>query len=180
MKKPDSLRQWLTAWMPALSGDPDTLQLYVDNGRIASRRARRLSFEYRYSLKILLTDYSGSPDDLIIPLLAWIEQNEAPLLGQAGDGEPFTYEAEILDENRVDIEVTIELTEPVRVEARSDGSGFDLVYVTPPATDAFAGPYGPEWIDVVAKLWQGYAGPELVAQSVDPDAQLSDAVPPDA
>jgi len=180
VKKPDALRKWLTVWMPALSADPDQLQLYVENGRIASRRSRNLSFEYRYELKILLTDYVGSPNDLVIPLLAWIEQNEVSLLGGASSDEPFSYIAEILDGDRVDIEITIQLTEPVKATPREDGSGFDLQYAPPPGDD-FAGPQSAQWSEVVANLWQGYADTELVAQSIDPAAQpLSDAGPPDA
>ena len=182
MKKPDSLRAWLTAWLPDISADQ--LQLYVENGRVASRRARNLSFEYRYQLKILLTDYAGSSNDLVLPLLGWIEQNEVSLLGRADTDEPFTFEAEILDERRVDIEVTLDLTEPVRVRARADGGGFDLDHVHHDSSDAFAGPASAQWAEVLTaadaiKFRQGYADIALATQSADPDAQpMSEAIPP--
>ncbi|MDA5192803.1 phage tail protein [Govanella unica] len=173
MRKPDSLRSWLTACLPALAGHPDQLQVYVEAGRIAARKSRTLSFEYRYTLQILLCDHVGNADDVIVPLLAWIEKEQPELFSQ-DDNEPFTYEAEILDGDRVDLLISLDLTEPVLVNPRADGSGYDIEHPTQPDfTDEFPG-VGASW------LRQCYAGMETVQESSDPAAALTPEIPPDA
>ena len=174
MRKPDDLRAWLTGALPALAANPEQLQIYVDAGRIAARQSRTLSFAYRYTLNLLLCDYAGSADDVVVPLLAWIEKEQPELL-RRDDGEPFRYEAEILDGDRVDLLITIELSENVLIEGTADGCGYTATPVPEPtAPDAFAG-VGASW------LWQGYAGPDPVAGTTHPDAgPLTPAIPPDA
>lgn len=40
-----------------------------------------LSFEYRYKLNVIITDYIGDPDAIMVPLLAWITVHQHELLG---------------------------------------------------------------------------------------------------
>lgn len=172
MRKPDDLRAWLTGALPALAANPEQLQIYVDAGRIAARQSRTLSFAYRYTLNLLLCDYAGSADDVVVPLLAWIEKEQPDLL-RRDDGEPFRYEAEILDGDRVDLLITIDLTENVLVEPKPDACGYIATPLAEPNfADEFAG-VGASW------LWQGYAGPEQVAQTTHPEAgPLTPGIPP--
>ena len=46
MLKPNQLRKALTASLPLLQRNPDSLNVYTDNGRIVSTLAISLSFEY--------------------------------------------------------------------------------------------------------------------------------------
>ncbi len=138
MRKPDSLRQWLEACLPELKRHPDQLQVYVDDGSVRAQRGQTLSFAYAYTLAVLLTDYAGSPDQVVIPLLAWIEKEQPELLRRE-DRQPFQFEAEILDRKRVDLLIRLELTEPVVVTPRGDGSGFDISHPAPTDTSTFPG-----------------------------------------
>lgn len=172
MRKADSLRAWLTAYLPDLKRHPDRLQIYTEGGSIAARRSRTLSFEYRFTLKALVTDYAGDTDALVVPLLAWIEKEQPDLL-QRGEGDPFEFEADQLDAHRYDLLFSIELTEPVVVLPRP-GGGFDVSHPAHDFTDAFDG-VGASW------LRQCYGGRDLLAESRDPAAQpLSPHIPPDA
>jgi len=171
MRKPDSLRRWLEACVPELKRHPDQLQVYVDNGSISARRGETLSFAYGYTLAVLVTDYAGSPDQIVIPLLAWIEQEQPDLLKRP-DSQPFRYEAEILDRKRVDLLLQIDLTEPVVVTPRPDNSGFDIDHPAPPPVNTFPG-VDASW------LRQCYAATELVGETQDPSVELKPGIPPE-
>jgi hypothetical protein len=136
MRKADSLRSFITACLPEFATHPDRLQLYVDAGQIHAQQSATLSFTYAYALKLLVTDFAGSADRLMVPLLAWIAHEQPQLL--RGNGQPFTFEAELLDSTTSDIEISLDLTESVVVTPRADGSGHDVshpVEKKPGATD---------------------------------------------
>jgi hypothetical protein len=114
MRKADSLRRWLTAFLPDLRKEADRLQVYLEGGRISARRSATLSFAYAYTVKALITDFSGNPDTVMVATLAWIEK-EQPQLLQTADNTPFQFEAELLDSDTYDLQLSIELTEPVLV-----------------------------------------------------------------
>jgi hypothetical protein len=114
MRKADSLRRWLTAFLPDLRKQADRLQVYLEGGRISARRSATLSFAYAYTVKALITDFAGDPDTVMVATLAWIEK-EQPQLLQTADNTPFQFEAELLDSDTYDLQLSIELTEPVLV-----------------------------------------------------------------
>ncbi|HCN4591937.1 TPA: phage baseplate assembly protein V [Escherichia coli] len=74
MLKPDSLRRALTDAVTVLKTNPDMLRIFVDNGSIASTLAASLSFEKRYTLNVIVTDFTGDFDLLIVPVLAWLRE----------------------------------------------------------------------------------------------------------
>jgi hypothetical protein len=151
MRKADSLRRWLTACLPLDFKDhPDRLQIYIEGGQIAARQSRTLSFVYQYTLKALVTDFAGDADRLMVPILAWISK-EQPQLLRRQDSQPFAFEAELLDLDTSDIEISIDLTENVIVTPRSDGSGYDVDHPPEPEfADSFAG--------VTANFTDAFAG----------------------
>lgn len=172
MRKADSLRRWLTASLPEFRTHPDRMQIYVQGGAINARRSRSLSFTYSYTLKLLIMDYAGDTDLIMVPLLAWIEQEQPQLLLRS-DSQPFSFEAELLDGETYDIEISIELTEMVTVLPRPDHSGYDVDHPPEPDfTDRFDG--------VDASFLQGFGNVELLVETQDPDAVLNPAVPPAA
>jgi hypothetical protein len=172
MRKGDSLRRWLTACLPDLKTHPDSLQVFFEEGGINARRSATLSFAYSYSLKVLLTDYAGDPDHLIVPVLAWIEKEQPQLLAR-NDSAPFAFRSELLDSKAYDIELSIDLTEAVLVSLSADGRGWNIVH--PPEPD-----YGHSFDGVTANFRQGFGNVELLLESSDPDAVLTPAIPPNA
>lgn len=172
MRKADDLRRWLTAYIPELATHPDRLQIYLEAGAINARRSRTLSFAYSYTLKALITDFAGDVDTITVPILAWIEKEQPQLLAR-GDSQPFAFEAELLDSDTFDIEISLEVTENVLVKLLPDCSGYDVQHPPEPGNaDAFA--------DVCASFLQGFGNAELLAQTEDPNAVLTPAVPPSA
>lgn len=155
MRKADSLRELLLALVPGLAADPGRLSVFVDKGRVAAQAGTSLSFEYRYTLSVTVQDYAGSDDALFVPVLGWVAQHQPELL-RRGDGEPFSFEAELLDAESKDVSLAIDLSERVRVVARADGT----YAVTHLGEAADPDSFGCGWSAV---LREGYAGPELVA-----------------
>lgn len=154
MRKADSLRRWLTAFLPDLKTHPDRLQIYVEGGRPETRQSRTLSFSYAYTLKVGIWEFAGDADRIMVPLLAWIEKEQPQLLRRT-DGIPFTFEAELLSSDVSDIEISIDLTENVLVLPRGDGSGYDIDHpAEPDFTDAFG--------DETGTFTQALAGAEPI------------------
>ncbi|GMM59486.1 phage tail protein [Novosphingobium pituita] len=157
MRKADSLRRWLTAFLPDLRKQADCLQVYLEGGRISARRSATLSFAYAYTVKALITDFAGDPDTVMVATLAWIEK-EQPQLLQTADNTPFQFEAELLDSDTYDLELSIELTEPVLVLPRADGSGFDIEHPPEPTLP-------PMFAQGAATFLQGFGNADKLVQS---------------
>ena len=123
MNKPNSLRDHLLAAVPELHKNPDRLLVFIDNGSIRSTAAPGLSFEYSYTLNVILTDYAGHPDAVAIPLLAWLLVNQPELLANLEKGKTaIAFEADILDNSKVDLSLKLPLTERVIVKKQEDGT----------------------------------------------------------
>ena len=122
MNKPDSLRSHLLASIPELTHNPERLLLFIDNGKIRSTAAAGLSFEYSYSLNLIFTDYAGHADAIAVPLLAWLREHQPELLANHDRGkDAITFEADRLDNSKVDLAITLPLTERVIVQRHREG-----------------------------------------------------------
>ncbi len=93
MLKPDSLRRALTDAVTVLKTSPEMLRIFVDNGYIASTLATSLSFQKRYTLNVIVTDFTGDSSDLlIVPVLAWLRENQPDIMTtDAGQKKGFTF-----------------------------------------------------------------------------------------
>ncbi|MCY1432140.1 P2 phage tail completion protein R (GpR) [compost metagenome] len=122
MNKPESLRTHLLASIPELTHNPERLLLFIDNGKIRSTAAAGLSFEYSYSLNLIFTDYAGHADAIAVPLLAWLRVHQPELLANLDKGkDAIAFEADRLDNSKVDLSITLPLTERVIVHQQADG-----------------------------------------------------------
>ena len=157
MRKPDELKRLLLRAVPGLADDPSRLALYVDEGRVAAC-AGSLSFEYRYKLNLVVQDYAGDRDAVVVPLLAWIAEAQPELMARP-DSQPFSFEAEILDADSVDLSITLDLTERVSVGRNGDGdTEVRHLDEMPADLDRFEDVCG-------ATLWQLFLREELIAHS---------------
>lgn len=172
MRKADSLRQWLTATIPDLEIHPDRLAIFVDAGQIKARQSQTLSFTYAYRLTVGIWEFAGDADDIMVPMLAWIER-EQPQLLRAADSQPFDFKAELLDSEASDIVINIDLTEDRLVYPKATGSGYDVT--SPPEPD-----FGHDFGIGGVKFHHGFANVESMIISSDPAAIITDAIPPEA
>ena len=97
--------------------------IFIDNGKVRCTAAATLSFEYSYDLQIIFTAFAGHPDSVMLPVLGWISINQPELLEnyekmQSG----IQFEADILDKDKVDLGLTLRLTERVVVGTDAQGN----------------------------------------------------------
>ncbi|MGK3111803.1 phage tail protein [Candidatus Pantoea formicae] len=121
MLKPNQLRKALTASVPLLQRNPDSLNVFIDSGRIVSTLATSLSFEYQYRLNMVITDYTGDIDVLIVPMLEWLRVNEPDMMATKEKQQTgFTFKADVISDTACDISIDLQLSERVIVQRIGD------------------------------------------------------------
>lgn len=136
MDKIDSLRAALVAPHPELAQNPDRLKVFVDQGRIVSRRTASLAYQYRYTVRLFLEGFTRNADQIMVPLLLWLRTNQPDLLLRyEKEDEAIRFAADILDDGSADIAITFDLHESVVLRAREDGSGWDVTHLPEPSPD---------------------------------------------
>lgn len=154
MQKPESLRRHLLAAIPGLARNPDRILVFVDNGTIRSTAAHGLSFEYGYTLNVILTDFAGDPDAVSVALLAWLLVNQSELLANLETGkDAIKFETDILNGSTVDLSIKLPLTERVIVRKQPDGT----LQISNPPEPVLTEQYP-------AGHWQLFSGDQLLAE----------------
>lgn len=121
VKKPASLRAAIESAVPDLAIDKDRLLAFIDNGSIVSTGAPSRSFEWRYTMNLLITDYAGDPNILWSALLDWVRVNQSALLDAHSLHEQIRFEVDILADDKVDLDIKLPLTENVLAGFDDDG-----------------------------------------------------------
>ncbi|HHQ4584659.1 phage tail protein [Aeromonas hydrophila] len=138
MLKPAAIRDVIASCVPQLAQNPDRLILTVGDGRIVATGARSLSFEWQYPLSIGVIDFAGHPDQLVVPLLAWLRQNQPELFTNPDKREnAIKVESELLAGDLYDLLITIQLNERVIVKKTELGIGWE--HVEEPPEDPYDG-----------------------------------------
>lgn len=122
MRKATELRAFLTEANAFLAAEPDRLHVFIDNGRIIASGTPGLSHEYRFKLSLIVTDYAGEADALLLPLLAWLRVNQPELFeNPQRRADAIAFEVDLNNNQTADIEINVELTERVIVsEVKGD------------------------------------------------------------
>jgi hypothetical protein len=123
MIKPASLRRAIVAAVPSLKRNPDKLLVFIDQGLVVATGEPSLSFEYRYVLNLVLLDFAGEPDAIMIALVAWVKEHELDLVQDPTARETgMTFEVDQLDHETCDLSIKVRLSESVVVTQNPDGS----------------------------------------------------------
>ncbi|MFY9328497.1 MAG: phage tail protein [Georgfuchsia sp.] len=141
MKKAELLRAHLVASVPHLKKEPANLHVFIEKGAIGCRLGGGLSFDYRYEINLAVLDFTDHADTLMIPLLAWIAVNE-PALMQSPDTleQVLRFEAEILDNEKADISITVPVSERVIVTQDPATKIYTATHADEPPLDDITGP----------------------------------------
>lgn len=116
MQKLVSLRAHLTAATPLLATNPDKLTVFVERGRLVCAGGNSISFEYAFTARIVILDFAGHADAVMVPLLAWVKRNQIDIFENADRrASAIRFEAELLDQEAVDLSIEVDLTESVVV-----------------------------------------------------------------
>jgi len=158
MYKPASLRQHLTNANPDLNQNPDKLLVFADQGNVIASGTNSLSFEYHYRLNIIITDYNGDPDALMVPLLAWVAVNQNELLSNPDLRKTgIRFEVDFNNHETIDLSIALDLTERTIVKQSENGK-LQLTHPQEPqTTPEFSHPF-----------WKLYDGENLLAEWVTP------------
>lgn len=117
MIKPNALRMHLLDSVQELTHDPDRLLTFIENGKARCTAAAGLSFEYEYNLQIIITDYAGHPNTVMIPIIDWVRTNQPELLANFDKNRAgIQFDAEIMSNDLVDLSIVLPLTERVIVK----------------------------------------------------------------
>ena len=111
MKKLTDLRQHIENRVPELQRGPDRLICFIEDGQIEFWPGPSLNHQYRIPARIIVTDYRGEADDIIVPILEWLQHKEP---GQ-DPKNTISLDVEVLSNDAVDLSVTLNLTERVIV-----------------------------------------------------------------
>lgn len=131
MLKPKQLREALTSSVPQLARNPDSLNMFIDSGRIVSTLASSLSFEYQYQLNLVITDYADDIDLVMVPVLAWLRENQPDIMATEEKRRTgFTFKADVLSDTLCDISIDLQLTE--RVIVKQDGDALHVNHIGEP------------------------------------------------
>ncbi|MFW6808577.1 phage tail protein, partial [Enterobacter hormaechei] len=121
VNKPQSLRSALNKAVPYVRENPDKLHLFVDNGSLVATGTQSMSWEYRYTLNVVIEDCSGDQNLLMAPVLLWLKTNQKDAINNPQLREKlFTFEVDILRNDVCDISLNLQLTE--RVLVSTDGA----------------------------------------------------------
>lgn len=154
MYKPDSLRKHLSAANPVLKKNPERFHVFADEGKIVATGTGSFSFEYQYRLNIIITDYSGDPDAIMVPLLSWVYVHQYELLADPEKRQTgLRFEVDFNNNKTADISLELDLTEKVIVTKDEKGRLSARHQQEPQFT--------PGYTD---KFWQLYKGDDLLAE----------------
>lgn len=96
--------------------------MFINSGRIVSTLDSSLSFAYQYRLNIIITDYAGNIDLMIVPLLSWLRTNEPDIMATEEKRRTgFTFQADVISDTASDISIELQLSERVIVKRADDG-----------------------------------------------------------
>lgn len=154
MKKPQLLRDHITRACPDLATNPEKLTVFIERGQIVHTGTPALSFEYRYTLNIVITDWAGSTDVLVVPIVAWLKRHQPDIFDNAERrATAFRFESEIIDHQTADIGIEIELTETVAVQGQTV-DGVNRLTTRHIGEPLLAMPGESETIDDLAAEWR--------------------------
>lgn len=123
MLKPQQLRAELTRCLQWLQRNPESLQVRVQSGSIAATLATSLSHEYSYTLNLLFLDYTGDLDLIVVPIQAWLRENQPDIMATAEKRRTgFTFATDFNNDGSYDFSVSLQLTERVVVNEQDGGA----------------------------------------------------------
>lgn len=128
MKKLADLRTHILTNVPGLKSNPDKLLTFIEDGNIEFWPGSNLSHMYTLPIRLIITDFTGNVDDIILPILSWLQVREPGF----DPANTISFEAELLNNNSYDISITVNITERVIVTSTEAGLVADHVLPEPP------------------------------------------------
>ncbi|WP_154045702.1 phage tail protein [Klebsiella variicola] len=116
MKKAELMRDALTRNNTWCKANPELFIVWVEKGHIQIEATGEPSFMYHYTIQVLAVDFPGQIDDLMLPLLAWVWQQQPDLLLNPDNNRKVEFDADIVNDDVADILFKVPAWERVIVE----------------------------------------------------------------
>lgn len=108
------------------------LQLFIDDGQIIATGAGGLSFEFRYTLNIIATDFKDDLAQLITPIQAYLRTNQPEIFENPQRREgAFKFILDYNNNNTVDVSFEIQMTERVIVKQDNENNENVILHYKP-------------------------------------------------
>lgn len=144
MKKPDKIRQLLENQSEFIKNNPENLHIFIEDSDVIASAAESLCFEYQYTLDIVITDFIGPIDNLMVPIVAWMYINQQEIMANPDLRKgAIKLEAEQLNNSAYDIGIKLRLSERVIVKKNESGLLYKHVNDEPPEN------MRPNWINEI-------------------------------
>lgn len=128
MKKLNSIKDTLLKKIRYLSENPEKLYLFVDDGGIIATNEPSLSYEYSYSLNIILEAFPGDQNIVFAVVVEWMKQHQPDILANPDQRQNgIRFEADILNNLSANISIDLKLTERVIVTEKDGQYHVDAV-----------------------------------------------------
>lgn len=128
MKKLNSIKDTLLKKIRYLSDNPEKLYLFVDDGGIIATNEPSLSYEYSYSLNIILEAFPGDQNIVFAVVVEWVKQHQPDILANPDKRQNgIRFEADILNNLSANISIDLKLTERVIVTEKDGQYHVDAV-----------------------------------------------------
>lgn len=128
MKKLNSIKDTLLKKIRYLSENPEKLYLFVDDGGIIATNEPSLSYEYSYSLNIILEAFPGDQNIVFAVVVEWVKQHQPDILANPDKRQNgIHFEADILNNLSANISIDLKLTERVIVTEKDGQYHVDAV-----------------------------------------------------
>lgn len=127
MNKINHLRNHILQRVSTLQKSPERLIIFIENGSIDFSAGNNLSHKYHFPARLVITDWHESVDLIILPILEWLRAYEPGF----NPSEIIRFDAEILNHEKVDLSLTINLTELVIVKKSCDESAYQVEHKIP-------------------------------------------------
>ncbi|MFN3931620.1 MAG: phage tail protein [Brevundimonas sp.] len=140
MKKPAHLRETLAAALAhklELATDPDRLIMTATNWSPAADMRPGSGLQIGYTLELTFLDFVGDPIEITIPIMLWLARYQHDALAASDGRKAVEGTFELLQHDKFDAHIRLQLTERVRYQPRENGPGFDVVYLDEPEPMAF-------------------------------------------
>ncbi|PHM73712.1 phage tail protein [Xenorhabdus kozodoii] len=135
MNKPRLLRERLTAKIPYLRDNPEYLHLFVEDGAVLATLAPSLSYEYEYTLNLIVESFPGDQNVLMVVVVHWLREHQPDIFANPDNRRSgFTFDVNILNDTTADISLDLKLTERVQVTTQD---GASTVTAIPEPTNPF-------------------------------------------
>lgn len=112
MLKLNSLKALLLQCLPEEMRDPERLIVLGEGGQVVTTGTGSLSFEWRYTARVVLLDYRGHLDAVMVPLIAWMLRNQPEQMDNPDTrASAIGFRVEPLNETASDVGIELQLTE---------------------------------------------------------------------